>query len=88
MQLVSLLFHDVYRHSPDESGFRSPGANRYKLTIDALSSQFDGVAVARADRSLLVTELAGGSARQRLPFLITVDDGGVSYHRIIADRRE
>jgi peptidoglycan/xylan/chitin deacetylase (PgdA/CDA1 family) len=88
MQLVSLLFHDVYRHSPDESGFRSPGANRYKLTIDALSSQFDGVAVARADRSLLVTELAGGSARQRLPFLITVDDGGVSYHRIIADRLE
>ena len=63
MQLVSLLFHDVYRHSPDESGFRSPGANRYKLTIDALSSQFDGVAVARADRSLLVTELAGASPR-------------------------
>jgi len=88
MQLVSLLFHDVYRHSPDESGFRSPGANRYKLTIDALSSQFDGVAVARADRSLLVTELPGSSARQRLPFLITVDDGGVSYHRIIADRLE
>lgn len=89
MQLVSLLFHDVYRHSPDESGFRSPGANRYKLTLDALSSQLDGVAAARPDRALLAIELAGVSTTtQRLPFLITVDDGGASYHRLIADRLE
>ena len=85
MQLVSLLFHDVYRHLPDESGFRTPGANRYKLSVDALSSQFDGVAAARADRSLLATELDGVSIMRRFPFLITVDDGGVSYHRVIAD---
>lgn len=88
MHLVSLLFHDVYRHSPDESGFRSPGANRYKLTIDALSSQLDGVAAARSDRPLLVTQLATGSTTQRLPFLITVDDGGASYYHVIADRLE
>jgi peptidoglycan/xylan/chitin deacetylase (PgdA/CDA1 family) len=88
MQLVSLLFHDVYRHSPDESGFRSPGANRYKLTVDALSSQLGGVAAARADRSLLATDLARVSKGQRFPFLITVDDGGASYHRVIADHLE
>jgi peptidoglycan/xylan/chitin deacetylase (PgdA/CDA1 family) len=89
MQLVSLLFHDVYRRSPDESGFRSPGANRYKLSVDALSSQLDGVAAARTDRALLATSLAGvSSTTHRLPFLITVDDGGASYHRVIADRLE
>jgi peptidoglycan/xylan/chitin deacetylase (PgdA/CDA1 family) len=87
MQIVSLLFHDVYRESPDESGFRSPGANRYKLTVEALASQLDGVAATRGDRSILATELPGG-APQQLPFLITVDDGGVSYQRVIADHLE
>src|SRR5262249_60003963 len=76
------------RLSPDARGSRAPGSTRYKRRVDPRSSQFDGGAVARADRSLRVTELAGGSARQRLPFLITVDDGGVSYHRFIADRLE
>ena len=84
MQLVSLLFHDVYRHAPVESGFQSAGADRYKLTAGALSMQFRGVAAARVDRPILATELTGPVARHALPFLITVDDGGVSYHRILA----
>jgi peptidoglycan/xylan/chitin deacetylase (PgdA/CDA1 family) len=88
MPLVSLLFHDVYRSSPVESGFRSPGADRYKLTDAQLSSQLDGVAAARTDRPILATALTGVVAAHGLPFLITVDDGGASYHRIIADRLE
>jgi peptidoglycan/xylan/chitin deacetylase (PgdA/CDA1 family) len=88
MPLVSLLFHDVYRRSPGESGFRSPGADRYKLTDKQLSSQLDGVAAARRDRPILATELTSVSAAYDFPFLVTVDDGGVSYHQIIADRLE
>src|SRR5438876_863848 len=62
MHLVSLLFHDVYRSDPSESGFCSPGADRYKLTVERFAAQLDGVA----------------AACDAFPFLITVDDGGVS----------
>ena len=88
MQLVSLLFHDVYRRAPGESGFCSPGADRYKLSDSELSSQLRGVAAARADRPVLATELPAITSTTEFPFLITVDDGGVSYHRILADRLE
>jgi peptidoglycan/xylan/chitin deacetylase (PgdA/CDA1 family) len=88
MPLVSLLFHDVYRRSPSESGFCSPGADRYKLSVEQLSSQLDGVAAARRDRPVLATDRAAVSAAGEFPFLITVDDGGVSYHRLIADLLE
>jgi peptidoglycan/xylan/chitin deacetylase (PgdA/CDA1 family) len=88
MPLVSLLFHDVYRRSPSESGFCSPGADRYKLSADQLSSQLDGVAAARRDRPILASSRAALSAAGDFPFLITVDDGGVSYYRVIADLLE
>ena len=88
MQLVSLLFHDVYRRHPSESGFCSPGADRYKLTVDQLSAQLDGVGSARLDEPLLVTSLIEGSAAPARPVLITVDDGGSSYHRDFADQLE
>jgi peptidoglycan/xylan/chitin deacetylase (PgdA/CDA1 family) len=88
MQLVSLLFHDVYRRAPGESGFRSPGADRYKLTDGELVLQLRGVAAARADRPILATGLSDLVATNGFPFLITVDDGGVSYHRIFAERLE
>ena len=88
MQLVSLLFHDVYRRSPGESGFSSPGADRYKLTDCEWSSQLDGVAEARRDRPVLASALADRTSTGELPFLITVDDGGVSYHEVMADRLE
>jgi peptidoglycan/xylan/chitin deacetylase (PgdA/CDA1 family) len=88
MKLVSLLFHDVYRRVPGESGFRSPGADRYKLTDGELLSQLRGVAAARADRPMLATELPGLQRRDTFPFLITVDDGGASYYRILAEHLE
>lgn len=74
MRLVSLLFHDVYRHSPAESGFPTDAAHRYKLSTDAFDAQLAGVARA---------EEAGC-----LPFVITFDDGGVSCHTEAADRLE
>ena len=88
MPLVSLLFHDVYRRSPSESGFCSPGADRYKLTVAQLASQLDGVAAVRHDRPILATAMVEASPAGTFPFLLTVDDGGVSYHQVIADLLE
>jgi len=70
MPAVSLLFHDVYASDPHESGFRSPAADRYKLSVGAFEAQLSGV------------------AELRLPAVITVDDGGISFYTAAADRLE
>jgi len=72
MRAVSLLFHDVFVASPRESGFQSAAADRYKLPAAEFDAQLEGIA----------------SGRHLYPFLITFDDGGVSYHTIVADRLE
>lgn len=43
MQLVSLLFHDVFVSDPRESGFNSPAAARYKLSVAEFDEQLAGV---------------------------------------------
>jgi hypothetical protein len=43
MRPVSLLFHDVYESEPRESGFRSPAADRYKLSVTQFEAQLDGL---------------------------------------------
>ena len=48
MQVVSLLFHDVYATDPRESGFRSPAADRYKLSVPDFEAQLDGLGKAPA----------------------------------------
>jgi peptidoglycan/xylan/chitin deacetylase (PgdA/CDA1 family) len=70
--MVSLLFHDVFVAGPHESGFQSAAADRYKLSIPDFQAQLDGIA----------------SIASTCPFVITVDDGGVSYHTLVADRLE
>src|SRR4030095_6444853 len=77
MRPVSLLFHDVYESDPRESGFRSPAADRYKLSLPDFEAQLDGLA-----------ELRIPDPRSRIPAVITVDDGGISYYTVIADRLE
>ena len=77
MRAVSLLFHDVYASDAGESGFRSPAADRYKLTIPDFEAQLDSLENLRIPDS--------GS---RIPAVITVDDGGVSYYTVVADRLE
>ncbi len=97
MRAVSLLFHDVYAADPRESGFASDAADRYKLSAADLDAQLRGIASVRDDMPLLATELTGGyrpaylkgpGDPSRHPFLITVDDGGVSYYTMLADRLE
>jgi peptidoglycan/xylan/chitin deacetylase (PgdA/CDA1 family) len=84
---IALLFHDVYVDSPSESGFRSDAADRYKLSLARFAAQLDGVAVARSDAPVVVADAAFGVG-SGWPFLITVDDGGISYHRTIAPALE
>jgi peptidoglycan/xylan/chitin deacetylase (PgdA/CDA1 family) len=77
MRPVSLLFHDVYESDPRESGFRSPAADRYKLSVAEFEAQLDGLAELRTPRS-----------ESRIPAVLTFDDGGISYYTVIADRLE
>lgn len=82
-RLITLLFHDVYVHSPGESGFSGPGADRYKLHIAAFKAQLSAITDARRDLPVLVTD-AEPQAGTPMPFAFSVDDGGLSYHSVLA----
>ncbi|MBI3621540.1 MAG: polysaccharide deacetylase family protein [Nitrospirae bacterium] len=85
--MLSLLFHDVYERDPAESGFSGAAADGYKLTVAEFEAQLAGLAGVLAGKPMLVTESSHGNGAIQ-PFLITVDDGGVSYYTRIADRLE
>ncbi len=88
MRAVSLLFHDVFLRDTSESGFWSAAADRYKLPLADFDAQLVGLATARADAPILARDLAKSRRSQGCPFLITVDDGGVSYYTVVAERLE
>ena len=94
MRVVSLLFHDVYATDPRESGFRSPGADRYKLTVPAFEAQLDGLAAVDVETPWLAHDLLRSSELPSpepgggIPAAITFDDGGESYYTVAADRLE
>jgi peptidoglycan/xylan/chitin deacetylase (PgdA/CDA1 family) len=81
MRLVSLLFHDVFAGDPHESGFVSPGANRYKLSMPEFDAQLEALSLSRRSS----TESSGAKAEA---VRLTFDDGGISYYTIVADRLE
>lgn len=92
MRVISLLFHDVYVDHPDESGFTSEAANRYKLALADFDAQLAGVDGVRSDSPILASAMArlddDGAPAGAAPFLITVDDGGAACHSWIAERLE
>lgn len=97
MRAITLLFHDVYRDTPEESGFPSEAAHRYKLPIAAFEAQLAGIAAIRNDRPLAVNALpmtTPGVVRPGCtpgvvpPYLLAFDDGGSSYYTVAADRLE
>lgn len=88
MRVVSLLFHDVYVRCPGESGFCSPTADRYKLSVADFESQLAGLAGVNAGGPMLATDLIPPRQSDDLAFTITVDDGGLSYYTVVADRLE
>jgi peptidoglycan/xylan/chitin deacetylase (PgdA/CDA1 family) len=86
MRVASLLFHDVYVGGAGESGFSSDAANRYKLPLRDFDAQLAALARVRTDVPVLARDLT--RCRSAFPFLVTFDDGGVSYYTIAADRLE
>jgi peptidoglycan/xylan/chitin deacetylase (PgdA/CDA1 family) len=86
MHAISLLFHDIYDVNPRESGFASYAADRYKLPVSDFDAQIEGIRGTRTDRPRLASDPT--PSEDHLPFLITVDDGGVSYYTLVADRLE
>ena len=70
---VNLLFHDVFALDPAESGFQSPAADRYKLSMPQFEQHLASLAALPSPA---------------LPFSLTFDDGGESYYSLIADRLE
>ena len=85
MQLVSLLFHDVYDADPSGTGFTTGSADRYKLTARTFDATLAAIARANARPPVLAPAIGSLDARA---FAITVDDGGVSYATHIAPRLE
>jgi peptidoglycan/xylan/chitin deacetylase (PgdA/CDA1 family) len=87
MTLVSLLFHDVYLRHPGESGFSSPGADRYKLSLEEFDRQLSGL----VELGLEPRRLTGSASFEPVGpsrLAVTVDDGGLSYYTLVADRLE
>ena len=84
---VSLLFHDVFVSDPGESGFNSPGANRYKLSLRAFDSQISGLPRRRGRRRSPERGERRRDAKAEAVRL-TFDDGGVSFYTIVADMLE
>ena len=84
MPLASLLFHDVYVTNPAESGFTGPGADRYKLSLAEFEGALAAIATMRHEAPLVSVP----RGRETDAFALTVDDGGVSYATVIADRLE
>jgi len=70
---VFLLFHDVYANDPRESGFASPAADRYKLSVAQFDRELAGLASVQP---------------HAMPFALTFDDGGESFYTRVADRLE
>src|SRR5688572_29185585 len=66
---VNLLFHDVFVTDPAESGFQSPGADRYKLPVGQFEQHLDNLASLSSPAlpfSLTFDEIGRASCRERV----------------------
>lgn len=72
----SILYHDIYEVSPEESGFPGAAAAKYKLQSGQFARHLAEIGLRAPGRAMSV-ETASAQAIER-PFFFTVDDGGVS----------
>lgn len=68
MKTIILMFHCVYKKDPQETGFQGVGADLYKLPLTKFES--------------FVSYIKGLGDDNK--FVLTFDDGGVSFHETIA----
>lgn len=85
-RVLTLLYHDVYGADPEESGFPGHAARRYKIPLPAFERQL--ARLEAAVESPPPTALGPRGTSMKTPFVITVDDGGVSYYTRVAERLE
>lgn len=68
MKQIYLMFHDVYKNNTEETGFRGIGANLYKLPLSKFES--------------FIYYIKSLDDANR--YVLTFDDGGVSFYDTIA----
>lgn len=73
MKQIVLMYHDVYRDSPSESGFQNATAIKYKVNADSFEEH-----VAAIDSYMREHKLSPRTVE------FTFDDGGVSFLNIVA----
>jgi peptidoglycan/xylan/chitin deacetylase (PgdA/CDA1 family) len=89
MHALTLLYHDVVPAGhPEVSGFQSPDADIYKLSIEEFEGHLAAIeATASMPPSSSAIDLLGANPAER-PVFITFDDGGASGSLYIADMLE
>lgn len=78
--LVS-MYHDVYEVSPNESGFLGAGADRYKYQFNDFQKHIVAIAKSLKNPPILINDF--NSNKNKYPYIITFDDGGVSFYTVI-----
>lgn len=78
MKTLVSMYHDVYRNSPNESGFAGVGADRYKYNVNDFKNHIDAIANSVVSNPILVTQI--DNHRDKTPYMITFDDGGESFY--------
>lgn len=68
---VVLMYHDLYLHSPSESGFQNRSAFQYKIQVDEFENQVKNVVQYCREHPEIEVEF-------------TFDDGGVSFLTLVA----
>ncbi|MBD5390261.1 polysaccharide deacetylase family protein [bacterium] len=76
--MVSLMYHDVYRDTPYESGFQNESAFQYKIAVTQFEKQIGAIVnyCKRIKRDV----------NDMVKF--TFDDGGVSFYTVVAPTLE
>lgn len=76
VKICSLIYHDVVPPGGyDTSGFQSPDADIYKLTVDEFERHLDALSAFTATSAF---DALSGRSSGREAFAITFDDGGAS----------
>jgi peptidoglycan/xylan/chitin deacetylase (PgdA/CDA1 family) len=76
VKILSILFHDIIAGNFDESGFPGKAAARYKLTREEFRNHLTSMAKQARSPAMPLDVLCRANTPN--PFLLTVDDGGVS----------
>lgn len=68
MKQIVLMYHDIYRQSPAESGFQNSTAIKYKVSADSFEQQVSSINNYLRERKLPLTTVK-----------FTFNDGGISF---------